>query len=419
MPEGHGDDDWGVTRAEPEWVGVGAGTPQHVRRERERARRRRRRRGMVLFLVLVLLLGIGAFFIAKSFIDDRRPSPTPDYEGTGVNDVVIRIQEGDVGTDIATTLVENDVIKSTAAFMGAAHGRDELASIQPGYYKVRTQIPASVAVDMLTNPELRVGAFTIAEGRQLDDIVSTTGAVTPGIYTLIADATCIELDGESTCADPDAFRQAVASSDLNDLGVPEWARAEVERAEDPGRRIEGLIAAGRWNVDPSGSPTEIIAELVTRSARAYEATGIQQTSESIGVTPYEALIIASLVERESQPEDFAKVARVILNRLDIGMMLQFDSTVNYALDTVEIGTTDADRGRVTPWNTYAMTGLPQTPISSPSVEALRGTENPEDGEWIYFVTIDLDGTTMFTNTFEEHNRYVEVARQNGVFASGR
>ncbi|WP_278312998.1 endolytic transglycosylase MltG [Lolliginicoccus levis] len=414
--------DWGEQhggRAGPTWIEPEDSTPLEVRQERERARQRRRRRGMVFFLVLLLIVGAGVAWLVKGFLDGRGPEPTPDYTGSGTNEVVVRVHEGDSGTNIAQSLLDRDVIKSVAAFMGAAHGSDELNAIQPGYYKVRAQIPASAAVDMLTDPERRVGSFVIPEGRQLDDIVSTSGAVTPGIYSLAAEASCVELDGERSCHEADDFRQAVADGSLEDLGVPEWAREGVAAAEDPERRIEGLIAAGQWDIDPSGTPMEIINEMLDRSSRMYDATGIEQTSESIGVTPYEALVIASLLERESQPEDFAKVARVILNRLDIGMMLQFDSTVNYALDSVEIGTTDADRARVTPWNTYAKLGLPQTPISSPSVEALQATENPAEGDWIYFVTIDLEGTTVFTNTYEEHQRQVDIASQNGVFSSGR
>ncbi|WP_149359814.1 endolytic transglycosylase MltG [Lolliginicoccus suaedae] len=414
--------DWGEEhggRAGPTWIEPEGTTPLHMRQERERARQRRRRRGMVRFVLILLIVGAGVAWLVKGFLDGRGPEPIPDYTGSGTSDVVVRVHEGDSGTDIAQSLLDSDVIKSVAAFMGAAHGRDELNAIQPGYYKVRAQVPAVAAVDMLTDPERRVGAFTIPEGRQLDDIVSTSGSVTPGIYTLLAEASCVELDGEQSCHEAGDFREAVASGSLDELGVPEWAREGVSAADDPGRRIEGLIAAGRWDIDPSATPMEIVNEMLVRSARMYDATGIEQTSQSIGVTPYEALIIASLLERESQPEDFAKVARVILNRLDIGMMLQFDSTVNYALDSVEIGTTDADRGRVTPWNTYAKLGLPQTPISSPSVEALKATENPEDGDWIYFVTIDLEGTTVFTSTFEEHQRQVDIASQNGVFSSGR
>ena len=86
----------------------------------------------------------------------------------------------------------------------------------------------------------------------------------------------------------------------------------------------------------------------------------------------------------------------------MGQPLQFDSTVNYALDETEVATTDADRAKPTPWNTYAMAGLPATPICSPSIAALQAAEHPADGPWLYFVTVDQQGTTLFTDSYAEH-----------------
>ena len=131
------------------------------------------------------------------------------------------------------------------------------------------------------------------------------------------------------------------------------------------------------------------------------------------------LIAASLVEREAPAGEFDKVARVILNRLAAPMRLEFDSTVNYGLPSVEVATTDEDRARETPWNTYAKDGLPETPIASPSMEAIEAMENPADGEWLFFVTIDQDGTTVFNNTFEEHLADTQRAVDSGVLDSQR
>ena len=125
------------------------------------------------------------------------------------------------------------------------------------------------------------------------------------------------------------------------------------------------------------------------------------------------------MEKEGTAQDFDKVARVILNRLAEPMRLQFDSTVNYALADQEIATTDADRAAVTPWNTYAMDGLPYGPIGSPGQDALRAMENPADGTWLYFVTVDMQGTTLFADDYPEHERNQSLAIQNGVLASGR
>ncbi len=130
------------------------------------------------------------------------------------------------------------------------------------------------------------------------------------------------------------------------------------------------------------------------------------------MSPYQILTVASLVQRESKPDDFAKVARVIYNRLvePDHSRLEFDSTVNYPLDRQEVATTDADRARATPWNTYVREGLPATPICSPGQPALAAAENPAPGDWLYFVTVDLQGTTLFTRDYQQHLANIELAK---------
>lgn len=101
------------------------------------------------------------------------------------------------------------------------------------------------------------------------------------------------------------------------------------------------------------------------------------------------------------------------------MRLEFDSTVNYGLSEQEVATTDADRARVTPWNTYAKDGLPDTPIAAPSDEAIEAMENPAEGNWLFFVTVDQQGTTVFNDDFDAHQRSVEEAMGSGVLDSNR
>ena len=203
------------------------------------------------------------------------------------------------------------------------------------------------------------------------------------------------------------------------LGVPGWAINEVQAAPDPVRRLEGLIAPGVHTVNPQSDPVEILRQLIASSTQSYDQTGLVASAERIGLPPYQVVTAAPLVEKGGTLEDFDKIARVILNRLDEPMRLQFDSTVNYALADQEIATTDADRAAVTPWNTYAIDGLPYGPIGSPGLDALRAMENPADGQWKYFVTVDMQGTTRFADEYPEHERYQSEAIANGVLSSGR
>jgi UPF0755 protein len=306
------------------------------------------------------------------------------------------------------------------AFVGAAEGKAAMTSIQPGFYKVRTEIPAAEAVARLTDPQNRVGKLVIPEGRQLDDIRDVkTNAVTDGIFTLISNATCVDLDGERHCVSKDDLRDIAGTATLPELSVPDWAAKPVEAQGNDHRRLEGLIAPGSFDIDPSASARDILSTLIGTSTLQYTQGGLMDTAKALNMTPYQILTVASLVQREAKPQDFDKVARVIYNRLHEHRTLEFDSTVNYSLDRQEVATTDADRAQMTPWNTYVRQGLPATPICSPGAEALAAAERPADGDWLYFVTIDMQGTTLFTRDYPQHLANIELAKRNGVLDSAR
>ncbi|GGG09114.1 aminodeoxychorismate lyase [Rhodococcoides trifolii] len=402
-------------RAEPGRVG-----PSRANRRREAGAAGRKRRGRALAvvlgaLVLVVVIAGGAYGGMKLFGGEDAPA---DYAGPGGNAVVIEVRDGDTADQIATEMVDKDVTASGAAFYNAAVQNSAMNSVQPGFYRMKSQMAAADAVTTLVDPESRVGQIVIAEGRQLHDSADVnTGAVKKGIYTLISEASCAVGQGVP-CVSYDELNAAGAGSDSSALGVPEWATDAVARVPDRDRQLEGLIAAGTFNFDPSASAADILKQLVSESSAIYENTGLVNAGAQSGLDPYQTLVASSLIEREALPNDFAKVARVILNRLAIGQRLEFDSTVNYALDTTEVATTDGDRAAVTPWNTYAMTGLPATPICSPSVGAVQAAENPEPGNWLYFVTINAAGDTLFTDNYEQHLANIQQV-EPGFLASGR
>ena len=185
------------------------------------------------------------------------------------------------------------------------------------------------------------------------------------------------------------------------------------------RRLEGLIAPGSWNIDPSAQPEEILSTLIGASAAQYEAGGILDTAEAMKMSPYQILTVGSLVQREATPEDFGKVARVIYNRLAENRTLEFDSTVNYPLDRSKWRPRTATAGSARRGTPMCGHGLPATPICSPGQPALAAAEKPEPGDWLYFVTIDKQGTTLFTRDYPQHLANIELAMRNGVLDSSR
>jgi UPF0755 protein len=412
-------DNWGRNRAQP----VAVGPPRHrlTRSDRIRyARGRRKRRltgGFVLALLIVVV--VGAVFLGSKLWHTLSGGDN-DYSGAGVDDVVIQIHDGDSTTAIGQTLEDHKVVATVKAFVDAADGNSAISSIQPGFYKVRTEIPAANAVARLADPQNRVGKLVIPEGRQLDDIQDVkTNAVTDGIFSLISRATCVNLDGDRHCVSVDDLKKSASSAAPAALAVPDWAMNPVTALGNDHRRLEGLIAPGAWNIDPSATPQDILSTLIGTSATQYAQGGLLATAKSMNTSPYQILTVGSLVQRESKPDDFAKVARVIYNRLAENRTLEFDSTVNYPLDRIEVATTDADRGQRTPWNTYVRPGLPAGPICSPGQPALAAAEQPALGDWLYFVTIDMQGTTLFTRDYPQHLANIELAKRNGVLDSAR
>jgi UPF0755 protein len=405
-------------RAQP----VAVGPPRRVRSRAERIRaergqrRRRAARGFAVGLLIAVV--VAAVFIGSRMWHSF--GTQNDFAGDGKRDLVIQVHAGDSTTAIGETLHNQDVVRTVKAFLEAAQGNAAISAIQPGYYRLRTEIPAGSAVKRLADPESRVGKLVIPEGQQLDDTTDVkTNATTPGIFTMISNASCVDLDGDRHCVAATDLRTAAEKTAPALLSVPPWAIEPVTGMGDDHRRLEGLIAPGTLNVNPSASPQSILETLISASAGRYLKSGLLDTATAMNMSPYNVLVVASLVQREAKPQDFPKVARVIYNRLAEHRTLEFDSTVNYPLDRREVATTDADREQATPWNTYVSEGLPATPICSPSTDALNAAEHPADGDWLYFVTIDAQGTTLFTRDYKQHLANIELAKRNGVLDSAR
>jgi UPF0755 protein len=263
-------DDWQTDRAEP----LAVGPPRRRLTLRERAReeryRRRRKTALVVTLSMLVVVVLVAVFLGSKMWHSLFGGPGVDFAGAGVNDVVIHVHDGDSTTAIGQTLHDNNVFANVKVFVEAADGNAAISAIQPGFYKVRTEIPAADAVDRLADPGNRVGKLVIPEGRQLDDVRDVkTNAVTEGILTLISKASCVDLDGDRHCVSADDLRNTAAGADPAELGVPQWATEPVEALGSDLRRLEGLIAPGSWNIDPSAQPQDILSTLISASATLY------------------------------------------------------------------------------------------------------------------------------------------------------
>jgi UPF0755 protein len=345
----------------------------------------------------------------------RLLNAAPDYDGPGSGDVIIQVNQGDTTSAIAGELARRDVVRSARAFTEAAAEDEKRArSVQPGYYKLRLRMSAHDAVALLLSARSRVGQLEIKGGVQLDDTRGPDGVVTPGALSLISRATCTTLNGASTCVSVEQLRSAMVNTPPGQLGVPDWALASVNKA-DPRRRLEGLLAPGRYDIRPGSSATQVLRKVVTESAAQYEAMGLPAAAVTSRYGAYQLLVIASLVEREGITADFGKIAEVIFNRLGDRVRLELDSTVNYPLDLQAVRTSNGDRTRAGPYNSYLNYGLPPTPIGAPGQRAIQATLNPEHGPLMFFVKCHRDGSSCFATTLDEHVQNVHGAMRAGAF----
>jgi UPF0755 protein len=156
---------------------------------------------------------------------------------------------------------------------------------------------------------------------------------------------------------------------------------------------------------------------VSNQAGLPDATAkLQGVAGSRQITPYQALIVASLVEAEAKvPEDRAKIARVIYNRMAQGMTLGIDATVLYAIGERTDSLTNSQLQTDSPYNTRLKAGLPPTPINSPGQASIEAALNPAEGDWLYYVLTDTEGHHYFTDSYSDFQRAVKDAQDRGVF----
>jgi UPF0755 protein len=375
---------------------------------------KKKRRGLMWagLLVVLALIAVGGYYGYKQLtgIGDYE-----DYAGQGTEDIVIQVKSGESTGQIAATLHDSGVVASTRAFVAAAESNSKVRGVQPGYYVMKKKSSGANAVKQIVNAKAQVGQFEIKPGAQLESITSQGGVAVEGIIAKLAKASCADINGKSTCVPAEQLTEVAKTGDLAKLGVPDWAVPDASKAPEPQRRLEGLIAPGVYNVKPGSTPEELWTELVTASATQLQAWNMPTIAENTGYTPYQVLVMASLVEKEAITPDFGKVSRVTYNRMQKGMRLQYDSTINYVLDRPAIRTNKSDREKVGPYNSYDNTGLPPTPISAPGVKALQAAVNPEPGEWLFFVKCEKNGLSCFANTDDEHEANKQKAIDNGAY----
>lgn len=176
----------------------------------------------------------------------------------------------------------------------------------------------------------------------------------------------------------------------------------------PGQHPEGFFYPDTYFFTKGMTDLAILGRAYRKMQAAIDSEWQHRAEGLPWVTPYQALIMASIVEKETaRPEERARIAGVFMRRLMQGMLLQTDPTVIYGMGDAFFGDIRReDLVRDTPYNTYLRPGLPPTPIACPGVLSIRAVLHPEPGDSLYFVSRG-DGSHVFSRTLEEHRQFVE------------
>ncbi len=364
-------------------------------------RTRAHRRPFKWLAFTLLAIGLVGILVAGSvgwwYLQQINPS------GDAEPSVNFTVEPGETVETLSVRLQNEGFITNARVFRWYVERQGGL-ELTPGYYRLRPMDHMGNLMQVLsTPPEQTYTSVTFPEGFTLARMAARLTDRVPRL--LITD-----------------FMAAATDGSIRSEWLPEGVNS-----------LEGLLFPDTYQVSNGESAEQVIQRMVSMMERVGRQEDIVVKGYEQALTAYQVLIVASMVEREAKvPEDRALIARVILNRLRIGMPLQIDATLFYQQDPdrpfSELKEIDS------PYNTYRYVGLPPTPIANPgraSIQAvLNPAPNPAEGGaecavlpdevrkdqclWLYYVLADEDGGHAFSVTLEQHEANVQAALEAGL-----
>lgn len=335
------------------------------------------------WVIASVVIGIFVITGALSGVWVQRQLNPPGPEGESI---LVDVPSGASTNDIARILAEKGVVRNFTITRLWWRGA---GPYEAGTYSFRTNMSVSSARQVLNSGPIKSSnIITFPEGLWLSDIEKRLLANFP-----LYDAT--ELDA------------ALRGNQFRSKYQPE-----------NNTNLEGLLFPATYMISEEGNSNEafLIQNMIQKFDSVLDELNYLEAPTRIGLTPYEVVIVASMIEAEAKvPEDRAKIARVIYNRLNANMSLGIDATVIYALGEHKSQLTVEDLRIDSPYNTRLNSGLPPTPISAPGRASLEAALNPAAGNWIYYVLADASGRHFFTDSFDEFNRQAALSREQGLF----
>lgn len=317
---------------------------------------------LALFMMLMVSAGVLGIYLLLSLSLDRS-EPRVDAH----------VSSGQSARGIARELSQQGIDVNATLFVLAARLTGSANQLKAGRYDLPEGISTLGLVDYLSKGQGVLSSVALVEGQT-------------------ARALLAKMRNQTDLVD-----------DL--AGMDQQAIARKMGLE--GASLEGWIYPDTYKYSPGSKLSELLDRAVRLQKVELERAWAQRDLKTPLKTPYEALKMASIVEKETGlASDRGKVASVFVNRLRVGMMLQTDPTVIYGVgETFDGNLTRKHLQTDTPYNSYTRAGLPPTPIANPSKAALKAALNPDNTPYFYFVAKG-DGGSYFSKNLREHNNAV-------------
>jgi len=353
----------------------------------------RRGRGTSLGLLFVVgVIALAAWVIWQAFSWAREQVDPPGDPGAPV---VLELPPGSSTSGISTILEDAGVIPDATAYEWYVRLKGGPA-FQAGEYTFYENSSVWETLDIL-----RAGPDRVAQAAQ--------------IKVTIPEGLTLEQIVDAIDETPDLpFTGAQFEAELR-LGrrTSVYAPAPGELPEGTIEPYEGLLFPDTYFLATDATAAELLDQMIGRMDQVMTELGYGRATELVGISAYDTLIVASLIEREARvPGDRPKISRVIHNRLVAGWLLGIDATVVYA--TGDNVLTVSDLATESPYNTRVSPGLPPTPIASPGRAALEAAITPVVGQWMYYVLADESGRHAFSVSAEEFERDKQRCQDLGL-----
>lgn len=328
-----------------------------------------------LAILVLILLGIGYVYIQIG-----------PYNKNNKKDIVVEIPSGSTLTQVSSILEENELIKNKLLFKLVSKFKEDNNGVKAGKYLLSQKYSNSEILDILISGKIYNDGIkvTIPEGSTYKEVIKYLTKAKLGKAEVY----------EELINNPKDFYEKYPFLNEEDITT-----------------LEGFLYPETYYFDEDISEKEVISSMLKRFSEVYTKE-LKEKQVKMGLTLQEVVNMASIIEKEAVKDiDRPKIAGVFYNRIDIGMPLQSDATIQYIFEERKKIVSYSDLKIDSPYNSYLNKGLPPTPISSPGIKSIEAALDPEDNDYLYFVAT-VEGGNNYSKTYDEHLKYVKEYKEN-------